>query len=127
MLAERKGAGVVYRNGLESRDLNGSRGFKSHPFRSANIYSLIMHYVYILLLNDRKLYTGITENLKRRFSEHINGKVASTKHKRPIKLIHYESYFLKSDAERRETFLKTTEGKRLLRQQIRDILDKFMN
>ena len=81
-----------------------------------------MYYLYILLLKNDKLYTGTSENLKRRFSEHVKGKVESTKNSRPVKLIHYEAYILKSDAERREKFLKTTEGKRLLRQQIRDIL-----
>jgi hypothetical protein len=33
-----------------------------------------------------------------------------------------EAYLLESDARRRERFLKSTEGKRLLRQQIRDVL-----
>jgi len=81
-----------------------------------------MHYLYILLLNNEKLYTGTTDNLRRRILEHTSGKVASTKNKRPVKLIHYEGYILKSDALRREKYLKTTEGKRMLRQQIRDIL-----
>jgi len=83
-----------------------------------------MFYIYILLLKNRQLYTGFSANLKRRYYEHKNGKVRSTATRRPIKLIHYESYLLKSDAERREKFLKTTEGKRLLKQQLRDILKK---
>jgi len=81
-----------------------------------------MHYVYILYLQNNTLYTGRTDNLKRRYNEHEFGKVESTKHKRPLELIFYEAYVRKSDAERREKFLKTTEGKRLLRQQLRDIL-----
>ncbi|MEK7179304.1 MAG: GIY-YIG nuclease family protein [Patescibacteria group bacterium] len=81
-----------------------------------------MYYVYVLKLNNRLMYTGSTNDLKRRISEHRNGKVSSTKHKLPIKLLLYEGYLLKSDAQRREKFLKTTEGKRLLKQQIRDIL-----
>jgi putative endonuclease len=81
-----------------------------------------MYYVYILHLNNNMLYTGTTGNLKRRFSEHGLGKVESTKHKRPLELIFYEAYLRKTDADRRERFLKTTEGKRLLRQQLRDIL-----
>ncbi|MFC1612879.1 GIY-YIG nuclease family protein [Patescibacteria group bacterium] len=81
-----------------------------------------MYYVYILLLKNKQLYTGFTDDLKRRYKEHQYGKVKSTKNRRPLKLIHYESYSLKSDAERREKFLKTTDGKRLLRRQIRDIL-----
>ena len=81
-----------------------------------------MFYVYILLLKNKRLYTGSTKDLKRRYNEHENGKVKSTKNLLPIELIHYESYLLKSDAERREKYLKTTEGKRLLRRQIRDVL-----
>ena len=84
-----------------------------------------MHYVYFLLLNNNKIYTGSTSNLKQRFSEHQNGKVKSTAYKQPLKLIHYEAFLLKSDALRRERFLKTTEGKRLLKQQIRDLLSKI--
>ena len=84
-----------------------------------------MYYVYILLLNNNTFYKGCTENLKRRISEHKYGKVLSTKDKRPVKLIHYECYLLKSDAERRERYLKTTEGKYFLRQQIKDLLAKI--
>ena len=81
-----------------------------------------MYYVYILLLSNKQLYTGSTGDLGQRMKDHENGKVISTKNRRPLKLIHYENYFLKSDAIRRERFLKTTEGKRLLKQQIKDIL-----
>ncbi len=85
-----------------------------------------MYYVYILLsLKDKNLYTGSTENLKRRFQEHKNKKVKSTQNRHPLVLIHYEAYDLESDAKRRERFLKTTEGKRLLRQQIKDCLNKY--
>ncbi|MFQ6049888.1 MAG: GIY-YIG nuclease family protein [Candidatus Paceibacterales bacterium] len=82
-----------------------------------------MYYVYFLLLKNKQIYTGTAKNLKRRIYEHKNGKVRSTKNKRPIKLIHYEAYLLKSDALRREKFLKTTEGKRLIKQQLRDLLE----
>jgi putative endonuclease len=81
-----------------------------------------MFYVYIIKLTNNRFYTGSTHDLKRRFYEHLNGKVKSTKNLRPIELIHYEAYKLKSDAQRRERFLKTTEGKRLLRQQLKDLL-----
>lgn len=70
------------------------------------------------------IYKGCTFDLKRRLKEHKLGKVISTKNKRPIKLIFYEAYLLKADAKRREKFLKTTEGRKLLRQQLRDILIK---
>jgi len=82
----------------------------------------MFYYVYILQLKNGDLYKGSTDDLQRRIAEHQNGKVKSTKHYRPVTLIGYEAYCWKSDAIRRERFLKTTEGTRLLKQQYRDIL-----
>ena len=79
------------------------------------------YYVYLLHLHNGTIYTGFTRNLKQRLENHKNGHVRSTKAYRPIKLVHYEAYTIQSDAERRERFLKTSEGKRLLKQQIRDL------
>jgi len=83
-----------------------------------------MYYIYILQLSNQTLYTGSTADINQRIERHNTGHVKSTKGRRPLKLIHFEAYTLKSDALRREKFLKTTEGKRLLKQQIRDILVK---
>lgn len=80
-----------------------------------------MFYVYFLLLNNGQIYTGFTNDLRRRMEEHKLGKVTSTRNK-ISKHIGYEAYLAKSDAQRREKFLKTTEGRRLFRQQYRDIL-----
>jgi len=77
-----------------------------------------MYYVYILLLKNKKLYTGYTTDLKQRYWQHQQGEVKSTKHLRPLKLIHYEAYLLKEDAKRREKFLKTSDGKLFLRRQL---------
>ena len=84
-----------------------------------------MFYVYILRLNNNQLYTGYTSDLKRRLKEHRSGQSTFTAERLPVELIHYEAYSLESDARRRERFLKTTEGKRLLRQQIRDLLNSL--
>jgi putative endonuclease len=84
-----------------------------------------MYYVYFLKLANGDIYKGSTGDLKRRIKEHIAGKVESTHDYRPVVLVGYEAYLLKSDAERRERFLKTTEGKRLFRQQCRDILNQY--
>ncbi len=84
-----------------------------------------MYYIYILLLNNNQIYTGFTENLKRRLREHCGGKVASTIKRRPLKLIHYEAYFLKQDALRREKFLKTSDGKKFLKQQLAVLFEKI--
>lgn len=82
-----------------------------------------MTYVYFLLLSNGDIYKGSTEYLKRRIVEHQEGKVTSTSSYQPIRLIGYEAYLQKTDAQRRERFLKTTEGKRLLKQQYKDILE----
>jgi putative endonuclease len=84
-----------------------------------------MYFVYILKFNNNQFYTGSTGDLSRRYQEHQNGKVESTRNRRPLELMHYEVYKLKSDAQRREKYLKTTEGKYFLRQQIRDLLIKL--
>ena len=81
-----------------------------------------MYYVYILQLSNNQLYTGYTIDIKRRIDEHKNGNVKFTSQRLPVQLIHYEVYKLKSDAMRREKYLKTTEGKRFLHQQVRDYL-----
>lgn len=85
-----------------------------------------MYYVYFLRMNNCQIYTGSTKDLKSRMKQHELGRVKTTSKYLPVTLIGYESYSLKSDAQRRERFLKTTEGKRLFRQQFRDILEKHM-
>lgn len=84
-----------------------------------------MFYVYILKLKNRQIYTGFTDDLKRRIREHKLGKVKFTSKRLPVKLIHYEGYLLKEDAQRRERYLKTTEGKRFLRQQLKKLFIKI--
>jgi len=86
-----------------------------------------MFYVYFILLDNDDIYKGFTDDLRRRWPEHRNGKVESTRYSVVKKLIGYEAYELESDARRRERFLKTTEGRRLLRQQYRDIINKSKN
>ncbi len=72
-----------------------------------------MYYLYILKSKkDGNLYTGSTNDLKRRFSEHNGGKVSSTKSQIPYILIYYESYANENDARRREFALKK-DGKAL--------------
>ena len=86
-----------------------------------------MTFVYFLYLSNGDIYKGLTENLSRRIHEHEIGKVESTKNYRPSKLIGYEGYNLKSDAIRRESFLKKSEGIKSFRQQYRDVLISLKN
>lgn len=73
------------------------------------------YYVYVLRsLKDNKLYIGLTTNLKKRLKEHARGDVSSTKNRRYLKLIHYEYFINKEDAQAREVFLKSGYGHRQL-------------
>ena len=76
-----------------------------------------MYYVYILqsLKKPDWLYKGSTSDPKRRVAEHNTGKNFSTAHYAPFKLIYYEAYVLKSDAEAREKYLKTSMGMRVIK------------
>lgn len=66
-----------------------------------------MFYTYILKsLADGELYTGSTNDLRKRLGEHNSGKVFSTKLRMPLKLIYYEAYSCESDARKREKNLK---------------------
>jgi putative endonuclease len=66
-----------------------------------------MFFMYILKsLKDGQLYIGSTNNLKRRFEEHNNGAVISTKFRKPFKLVYYEAYAAEDDARHREHNLK---------------------
>lgn len=74
-----------------------------------------MYYVYILKDKNNRLYTGYSSDLKRRLSEHKQGKVHTTYRMDSILLIYYESFIDKIDAQEREKYLKTTQGKRTLK------------
>ncbi|NQV88174.1 MAG: GIY-YIG nuclease family protein [Parcubacteria group bacterium] len=66
-----------------------------------------MFYVYVLKSSkDSELYIGSTKDLVKRFSEHNNGKVRSTKSRKPFTLIYYEAYLAEGDARERESNLK---------------------
>ncbi|PIZ61483.1 excinuclease ABC subunit C, partial [Candidatus Shapirobacteria bacterium CG_4_10_14_0_2_um_filter_40_12] len=67
-----------------------------------------MYYVYVLQsLKDKKLYTGYSSDLKRRIIEHNQGLVASTKNRRPLKLVYYQAFESGADAGKEEKYLKS--------------------
>ena len=82
-----------------------------------------MYYVYILLsLKDKKFYTGYTNDLRRRFNEHKTKTVFSTKSRLPLKLVYYEVCLNLKDVEERERYLKSTWGKRYVKNRIKNYL-----
>jgi putative endonuclease len=63
--------------------------------------------VYILRCKNGCLYTGITNDLKRRFKQHKEGKGAKyTRANPPQKIVHTEVYRTKSKAAKREAEIK---------------------
>ncbi len=66
-----------------------------------------MFYVYILKSKKYgKCYISSTNDLKRRFREHNDGKIYSTKNIKPLILIYYEAFRSEKDARKREQSLK---------------------
>ncbi len=85
-----------------------------------------MYYVYVLHSSkDKKLYIGSTPDLRLRIKKHNSGLVRSTKHRIPLKLIYYEAYQIKTDALRREKYLKSGGGRKELAAQLTNVFDKL--
>jgi putative endonuclease len=64
--------------------------------------------VYILECADQTLYTGITNDLDHRITEHENGRGAKyTKGRAPFKLLYTETHSTRSQALKREAEIKS--------------------
>jgi putative endonuclease len=82
-----------------------------------------MYFVYVLRSQfDKKFYTGFTSDIARRVEEHNSGKVISTCRRGPFDLVYYEFCINQSDAIHREKYLKTTYGKRFIKQRLKNYL-----
>jgi len=82
---------------------------------------MIMFYNYVLQsIKNKKLYVGYTTDLRKRLKEHNQGLNQSTKPCHPWILIYYEACLNERDAKRREKYLKTTQGQRLLKRRLKD-------
>jgi len=70
-----------------------------------------MSYVYILKCGkDNRYYIGQTNNIEERLKRLEEGRVKSTKSRRPLKLVHSELMETKSAAVKREKYLKSLKG-----------------
>lgn len=66
-----------------------------------------MNYTYILECSDGSFYTGWTNNLEKRINCHNKGKGAKyTKGRLPVKLVYFEEFIEKRDAQKREYVIK---------------------
>lgn len=75
----------------------------------------MFHYVYVLENKEKEIYVGYTINLKKRLREHNQKQNFSTKFKIPWHIIYCEACINSIDAKRREQYLKTSQGGRMLK------------
>lgn len=79
------------------------------------------NYAYIVECSDGTLYTGYTNDLKRRVSAHNSGKGAKyTRSRLPVRLVYFEEYDSKEQAQSREYQIK-----RLTRKQKIALIEGF--
>jgi len=65
------------------------------------------HHVYIVECSDGTYYTGYTTDVDRRVAEHNDGTAAKyTRGRRPVTLVHVETYDTQSEAMQREYAIK---------------------
>ena len=83
-----------------------------------------MFYIYILMNNNNRLYTGFTYDLRKRFKEHNDKKSMYTKYRGPYKLIYYEACLDENDARQREKYLKSGTGKRFINSRLKRFLSR---
>ena len=82
-----------------------------------------MYYIYVLQSKkDKNWYTGYTDDLRKRFKEHNENKVYSTKGRGPFELIYYEACLNQQGATSRDKYLKTGMGKRYLKNRLKRFL-----
>ena len=63
--------------------------------------------VYMLLCDDKTIYTGITNDLKKRFENHISGKGAKfLRGRKPLEIVYKENFKNRSMATIREMEIK---------------------
>ena len=82
-----------------------------------------MYYTYILKsVKIGKFYTRATNNLRKHFNLHNEGKSNFTKKDRPYDLIYYEACKDKSDAFARKIYFKSGPGKRFIKNRLKRFL-----
>ncbi len=80
---------------------------------------------YTYILKSRKndnMYTGYTNDLRKRFKQHNDNLNGYTKGRGPFQLIYYEACMNEDDARAREKYLKSGKGKRYIKLRLKRFL-----
>ena len=79
----------------------------------------MFYYNYILKSQkDGMIYTGYTNNLRKRLMQHNSGLSTYTKGRGPFVIIYYEACLQEDKARSRELYLKSGMGKRYLKNRL---------
>ena len=64
-------------------------------------------YVYLLVCQDKSIYTGITTNLERRLKQHNSGRASKcTRSRLPVEMVYSEKHASRTDALKKEAQVK---------------------
>jgi superfamily II DNA or RNA helicase/predicted GIY-YIG superfamily endonuclease len=75
-----------------------------------------LFFVYAIECEDGSYYIGQTDDLQKRWQDHVNGRAAEwTKRHKPLKIAHFEEFSSREEAVKRESDLKTGFGRKWLK------------
>jgi len=78
-------------------------------------FKYLMYYLYFLLCEDKSIYTGVTNDIERRFLEHKNKKGGHyTSSHNAAKIIYTKEYSTQKEALARERQIKSWRRKKKL-------------
>jgi type I restriction enzyme R subunit len=77
-------------------------------------------FIYAIRCDDESIYIGQTDDLERRWDEHVSGTGAEhTRRHKPLDLVHFEEHASRKEAVSREKWLKTGFGRQWLKREIK--------
>lgn len=77
-----------------------------------------MFTAYVLKDSEGKLYKGVTNNMKRRLSEHRSGHTTTTRRMNNLRLVYKEEYATFEEARKRELYFKSAAGRKFLKDKL---------
>jgi len=84
-----------------------------------------MYFVYLIQSDiDNSFYVGYSQDPNKRLLAHNNGESTYTRRKMPWKLVYTEEYISKTEALKREKFLKAQRNTEFYKKLINESLDR---